>query len=138
MEVVGVVEVLDKGWAPVMGVEVRIRNQLASRKWRHVLRQDGELINIRSQPSSGVDCPPLRLTRAVGGDVWGALLGHIGSRAPSVRLLRVLGIRRWPLPIDILYYDRRCFPNSARSHGYYALASYACLSREPASVEGGQ
>ena len=76
--------------------------------------------------------PPVIDPCIVDGEVQGTTLGHIGSRALSVRLFHVLGIRRWPLSIDILYYDRRCFPPI----GKYTLTSYTRLSRE--LVSGGR
>ena len=101
MKVAGAVEVLDEGWAPVMGVEMRIRNQLASRKWRHI-PQDGELINIRSQPLSIIHCPPFRLTidlGAVDEEVQGAVLvsGALGSSPSSTRDPQVATIDRHPI-----------------------------------------
>lgn len=68
VEVPGAAGDLDEGRVPAMWIEIKIRDQLRSErerkmigKWRHILRQDGGLVNNRSQPPGIIYCCPLRL-----------------------------------------------------------------------------
>lgn len=130
MEVAGMVEVLDEGWAPVMrmekepGVNWRVGNgdtffvRMANRFNQHPITATLGLLSTAF----------LFVLQLTPGPLEGRANELTWSPALPVRLFLVLGIRRRQLSIDIQYYDRRCFPISAK----YALAPYACLSRETA------
>lgn len=129
---------LDEGRAPVIGIEMGVRDQLRGEwerkmigKWRHILRQDGGLVNNRSQPLGIIYCCPLRLIASgtVGGGVVGQR-GHSRSRLISVSFSSLVGIRGRSLLIDTLYYGRRCFPVSAAISSDLSTHTLMYLSRE--------
>jgi len=88
MEVARVVEVLDKGWAPVMRIGIKVRIGINGRVGNgdtfQYSRQDGEFRWPTADHSRPLLSTALLFPCTVDEEVQGTTLGHTGSRALSV------------------------------------------------------